>query len=430
MPSIGREQRHFWLLTSLLLVFGAVFILRGPMRAIVKGEDFAHIYVAVSLWLQGENPYDGVACEASMRAQGYKNPSAVLVGSFYPPTMPAGLAPLGLLDWPTARLVWAGVNLLSCGVLVWAMADWLAPLGRRRRWWVALLLVLMSGFIATTLSVGQLSLLVGACLCAGIVFLQRDRSGLAGSLIGFACLMKPQMAMGFLVLLALRRDWRVLAFAVAVIAVFSGIGVGRLMFSAPTWLHDMTQNIHASQSGLSVNDASVDAPFRFHLIDMRPLLHVFLPASMVGPIAMGFVVTLAGLALFRLFRIGVGEHLLLLSAGVGLLTLLPIYHRYYDAVLLMPLLAVVVLRLKQDRRDCLMWGLALVLAPMFFPGPTALHAVESLVWFPQEIAETWFWRHVVLVHHAWCMVTAAILLVAWTWLVKKPDLRQRSSESV
>ena len=82
---MDRQQPiRFWILSSLLLVFGALFLLRGPGRALDKGGDLSHLYAASGLWLTGGNPYDGDQCVDRMRQAGHDAPEIVVNGSFYP----------------------------------------------------------------------------------------------------------------------------------------------------------------------------------------------------------------------------------------------------------------------------------------------------------------------------------------------------------
>lgn len=416
MPLSHARQR--WILISLLLVFGAVFLMRGPVRAINGGADLAHLYAASVLWLDGGNPYDGAQCVQAMQQASYPAPDRVGVGSYYPPPTIATLAPIGLLGWDVARLAWVIVNLGACFVLVWCLEKWLVVDDTGTRWMLAALMVIAWGPVMTTFSVGQLSLVAGAAVCCGVVQIQRGRSVLAGLSFGIACLVKPQMGLGFLVLLLVLRDWRAMIFSVAIVAGLTAIGVGRLMVTAPDWVQLFVENIQASQADHSMNDASVNAPLRHHLIDMRPVLHLLIPGGFVDLFALASVAFMAALAVWKLLKLDINKHLLLASAGVGLLILLPVYHRYYDAVLLMPLLALVVNRLWLIRSDVLVWVIVLAMVPLVFPAPAALRSLSDQSTFPQWLAENWIWQNVVLLQHAWCLLIAAIALVWWT--LKQP----------
>jgi hypothetical protein len=409
------NRRRTWILAGLLLVFGAVFVQRGPIRAIDNSNDLAHLYVAAALWLEGGNPYDGNQCVERLREAGDHRPEKVAYGSYYPPPSIATLAPIGLMSWDLARLVWLLINLVCCFAMVWAAATWLDIGPSHVRWMLSTLLVLAWGPVATTLSLGQLSLVSGACAMAGVICLQRGITWLAGLLIGLSCLIKPQLGAGFLVLVALRRDWGALAFGSGLVALMTLVGIGRMMLIVPNWFEAMSMNYASGTASGEAIDASIDAPMRFHMIDLRPVLHLVLPDHWVTFAALSFVAVLALFAIWRLQRIGLRQHVLLSIAGVGLLMLMPVYHRYYDAVLLMPLLVLVTNSLLKNPRDRLMCVIALVLLPLIAPLPSFFAVLESKGVVPESIVQLWPWKHIVVIHQPWCLLIAAIALICWTW---------------
>lgn len=412
MQRLRRYQ--VWILAGLLLVFGGLFVVRGPARALYQGADLAHLYAASALWANGGNPYDGEQCVGLMEQAGYPKPGHVSNGSFYPPPTLAVMAPLGMLGWEAARLVWLVVNLLGCAALVWALAAWLGFEQAWLRWSLATLIVLAWGPIATALSLGQLSIAAAAGVFAGLVLMQRGKAGWAGLLIALGCLIKPQLGLGFLLLVALHRQWRALLIASVLIAGVSALGVGRLMLTAPGWAGELASNIANDQASGNVLDASLQGPLRYQMIDLRPLLHLVLPRAWVNLSALFVVAVLAGLALWKLMRAGLSRYALLAASGVGLLMLLPVYHRYYDAVLLMPLLALVVNALVRDRSDRLMGVIALAMLPLVQPLPSLLAVLHQKGVIPEALHASWPWQQLVLQHQSWCLLIAAIVLVVWT----------------
>lgn len=409
------HRRPIWILAGLLVIFVSVFVVRGPMRAAGGGADLAHVYAASVLWLEGGNPYDGEQCVEAMRQAGYDNPEHVANGSFYPPPTIAALAPLGLMGWDAARLFWLAINLGGCAMLVWALAYWLDVQDTRARWLLAALVVVAWGPVATTLSLGQLAIVSAACAFVGLVLLDRGRVWLPGLLIGISCLVKPQLGLGFLLLVLLRRDWRAAGIAAVFIAVVSSVGVGRLIMTAPDWAEGLARNIASEQAGGAVLDASLDGPVRYQMIDLRPLLHLVLPGAWVNVSALLLTAVFAGAALWKLLRAGLSRHMLLAVSGVGLLVLLPVYHRYYDAVLLLPLLVLVFNALAHDRRDMLMVVIALAMLPMVLPLPAILAVLHQKSIVPQALHSSWPWQNVVLQVQSWCLLIATVGLVVWTW---------------
>lgn len=412
--ALTRRSQHL-ILIGLLLLFGTVFVVRGPVRAVDGGEDLAHLYAASVLWLEGGNPYDGERCVEVMERVGHPDPSHVANGSFYPPSTIATLSVLGLMGWDASRLAWLAVNLACCAVLVWALAGWLQLDSAASRWMAAVLILIAWGPVMTALSLGQLSITAAAGIFAGLICLERGRPWLAGVLLAIGCLIKPQLGLGFLVLVGLRRQWFALGISVALIALVTGLGIWRLMVAAPDWASLLVGNIEQDQAPGQVLDASLGGPLRHQMIDIRPLLHLVLPTAWVNISALLLVGVMAAVAIWRLLRVGLHRYALLASAGVGLLVLLPVYHRVYDATVLLPLLALVINRLLCCRRDALMVVIATLILPLSLPLPSILVVLNQRGVIPDSIHSAWFWEHVVLQHQSWCLLLASIALIAWTY---------------
>lgn len=410
-------HRQQGILIGLLMIFGVVFVARGPLRAIDGGTDLVHLYAAAVVWLEGGSPYDGQQCADAMAHAGYSNPQHVASGSYYPPPTIAALSPLGLMSWESARLVWLSLNLIACGVLVWALTCWLTVLQGSSRGMLAVLLVIAWGPAMTALSLGQLSIVASALIFSGLILLDRGKPWIAGLLLAAGCLIKPQLGLGFLLLIALRREWLTLGVGLALIAMVTGLGIGRLMLTTPDWAGQMAGNIANDQTMGLVLDASPDAPMRFQMIDLRPLLYLLVSEAWVGFSALLVAASLAAVAIVKLLRLGIQRHVLLATAGVGLLVLLPVYHRAYDAMLLLPLLALVINHVRRAPRDRLMMLIGLAMLPLFLPLPAILAVVRQRGLISDNLYHTWLWQNVVMQHQSWCLLIASIALVVWTWRI-------------
>ncbi|MEM9347287.1 MAG: glycosyltransferase family 87 protein [Planctomycetota bacterium] len=424
------SRRHTWILIVLLLVFGAVFVMRGPVRALAKSSDLAHLYSAGVLWVEGGSPYDGKQCAEVMRRAGYAEPEAVDFGSFYPPSTIALLSPLGLLSWATAKLVWMLLNLVAGAAVVWALVNWMRFGLIQTRWLVALLLVVGFGATGTTFSLGQLSLVCAGCAFAGLALLDRGKPLLAGVLIGLACLVKPQLGLGFLLLAGLRREWLVVAIGVGVIAVVSGIGIGRLMHTVPDWASQLSGNIAFEQEHGIMLDSSPDGELRYQMIDLRPLVHLVLPTPMVNLGALLLVTLFAGIALIKLVRLGLDRHTLLSVSGVGLLLLMPIYHRYYDAMFLLPLFVLLMNQWLRSRTDPWLLTTGVAMLPLTIPLQSVIYLLHLRGVVPDALHFSWFWQNLVLQVQSWCLLIAAVALIIWTWKLPINDENRAVSHSM
>ena len=412
------------LIVLLLLLLAGQFVLRGPWRGLHGGAEYAYIYSASRAWLDGAQPYNLDACIAQLADAGHPNPRQLDEGALYPPATLPVFATLAWMDWSAALPLWVGINLLATATLMLVLYHWLpTTLAPRPRALLALGLVLAWSPIHTAFFVGQLSILVAALISAGLLLVQRRRPGLAGVLIGVACAAKPQLALGFLVLLALGRYWKALLSGGLTLALLAILAVVRLNQTAPGWVAQFRANLAEASAGNGIVSAGPDATLRFQMLDLRPILFGLTDnATLVSAISFGLVLLAGGLAVARLLRLGIREHWLLAGAGVALLMLLPVYHRYYAAVILLPLIGWVAAYCVNTRRDRLGWVLALCLLPFAVPGTTMLWKLQQRGSLPGALTDTWLWTYGVLQHQTWCLLVILVLLLAWLYRRPLPVL--------
>lgn len=130
----------------------------------------------------------------------------------YPPFVAWMFAGLAALSPTQAYLLWTGVNVLLLVVTVYALTS-LPGLATRRTRLLAGLAVLAFFPTLVVFIKGQLSFLILALLSAAFLSLRRGREGLAGLWLGLG-LVKPQLVIVPVIVLAYQRRWRaVLAFA-------------------------------------------------------------------------------------------------------------------------------------------------------------------------------------------------------------------------
>lgn len=419
----GRRWLKLLAVVGLVLLAGQ-FVVRGPARSLGSGShDYAFVYAASGAWLSGQDPFSHEACVAQLAGAGHPVPETVTHGSLYPPPTISIFAPLAWLDWEASRGAWLGVNLLSVGAMGWVVFAWLpAGLSWRCRAGLAAAVVLAWAPIHTAFFVGQLSILVGACLAGGLLLVQRGRPWLAGGVIGLACCVKPQLGLGFLVLLALGGYWRAIASGSLVLAAASGIAILRLMQTTPDWVAHLRANIAEASVPGGMVDAGPAAVMRYQMLDLRPILFGMTDhPAVVWSVAWAVAAVAGGLALFRLYRLGLREHWLLAGGGVSLLMLLPVYHRYYDAVILLPLIIWVLRRCLAQERDKLAWLMAGCLLPLVVPGPTVLFTLQKRGTLPEALGDSWLWTYGVLQHQSWCLLLILVALLVWLYRRPRPE---------
>jgi hypothetical protein len=430
-----------WLLLAAVLWYAW----RGPVAAWSGFSDFALVYGQARVWAQGGDPYDHPTLLAAMAAAGVDAPASFdreRWPAIYPPTMHPLMAPLALLPWVVAKAIWLVLN-VAATLLVIALSVRLAGL----RGTAAVLFAAGALAFAPLLSgiaKGQLAL-VSLVLALDAWSMARQREGasgrggwLAGVLLGLGMALKPQIAGVVWLALVWRGRWRAALTGAAVAAGVGAVGAGWLWFNDVAWLEGLRANLADNAVGGSGDPTSAN-PLRFQLINLHYLLAVLLGddravidwgVRITAGLLAGAALVLSWLAARR--RRGaqgleaqgrgaqgleardrdVQDADLLLLGVLAAVSLLAVYHRAYDAVLLYPAAAWSVreawigCRCARGRLGVLsVW----VLAVFLLPGAALPHLLAERGLVPAALADSWFWQAVVLPHQVWALLAAAVL---------------------
>ncbi|MCB9664106.1 MAG: DUF2029 domain-containing protein [Alphaproteobacteria bacterium] len=199
------------------LILGAVAVhlssLQGAWRGAQRvggGNDFASYHYATRLAAAGDDPYDVGALRSAARRDG------LLRGVhpfFYPPPFLLSTAWTLPLSLRTAYRTWFWLDELAALLAGLALARWWRALGPAVP--VALLVVLAAlDALPNNHVMGQMNLPVLALVVGGLWADARERTTLAGVLLGVACMLKMAPAL-FVAWWLLHRRWRPVAVAVA-----------------------------------------------------------------------------------------------------------------------------------------------------------------------------------------------------------------------
>jgi alpha-1,2-mannosyltransferase len=194
------------------------------------GTDFSSFYAAGSMALEGHaaNAYDMAAHYArQQQIFGAKTP---YYAWFYPPFLLFIAAPLALLPYPAALILWQAATL---AFYVWVIGAILQPIRQSRPdlgyLWVLLALAFPAVFI--NLGHGQNGLLTAALLGAALLALARQPL-LSGTLFGLLAY-KPQFALVIPIALLASSQWRAIAAAAATIVALFALSVAA--FGTEIW---------------------------------------------------------------------------------------------------------------------------------------------------------------------------------------------------
>lgn len=424
-PTAREPTRMRWLCIAFVMLAAVAFVGRGPVRGWSGGGDLTMIHSAAKVWLEGGNPYRFEDIVGAFRADGGDPERTRTPRNFialYPPSTLVAAAPFGAMPWPAAQKAWVVFNVLLMIPLIWAawrvagVRGWGEP-----TWWIIGICLLLSP-IHSAFKTGQITILTGAAALAGIALLPR-RAVIAGVLIGFSAAVKPQMTGILVVLLAVTGQWRALVAACLTGLGMLAIAIGRLEMVDAEWLALLRANLYEFTHG--GNGDPTIANENWHLrMDLVTALHAFTDRrALVQAMAWTVFVILCGTAVMldrarRAGRAAIREHPpasagepLLLPSILAVVTLLPAYHRFYDAILLVLPWLWVVQRARCGRLDRLTVFAAAMLTVFFVPHVTAAMVILVNPHLPEALTDSRLWLGTVMSVQVWALLGLSLALL-------------------
>jgi hypothetical protein len=340
------------------LVLGSaalIFLVAGGTRFSRSSADFVPVYTGALCLVHACNPYDTTQLEQQFyQSGGHPNevPSWSIEVPVYPPSTFLALSPLAALPYPTARLSWFLLNAclyITSAALIRSMypQSWLATL-------LVSVFLVASGILSV---LGQPALFaISLVLIGTYLFLRGRLIPLAAILFLLSLAVKPQIGGLILLYLLVRRiHWPYAAAAMAgalVILVSAGIILKHHPQSA-SWSDTLKSNLSSTLGPGGSADPRPANPQAIGDLNLQALTSVFfLEASEFNIVAYVVFACLAAAWIFAVLRAMPGiETNLLALAALAILSLTPVYHRFYDTRLL--LLTIPALVLIFDKRRIL-----------------------------------------------------------------------------
>jgi hypothetical protein len=383
-------------------------------------NDFLPLYIQSKAWAQGKDPYSAQSF-ISLWPSGNRRPSWVDTDAAngvlelkrgmptpYPPSSLLVLSPFSLLPWAVAQPLWMVLNIAAVVLSPFALLSIcrcsLADL--RARLFLAAAFALAP--FHTGLATGHLAMLAISLLVGTVWAARSGREKTAGVLLAIVVCLKPTVAGGLLLFYLVRRQWKVAGIACAAGAMIGILGASRLTIAGVPWLASYLENIRRIfASGALTDFAGVDA-IRFNLINAQVFFYSLLGNVSVAERLAQFVGTaFLGSWLWFCWRRRAASELLEISA-ISVISLIPVYHRFYDAALLIWPLAWSLL-LAGKRSNAAVTLVAIV--PFLVPGATLLSELARTGRIPSAVASGWWWNAIVLSHEAWDLILLAVLLL-------------------
>jgi hypothetical protein len=422
------------LLGLLALCAGAEFLIRGPVRfAHARNfNDFISPYIQTQAWMHGEDPYSPQnlvrlwphdAARSDFLARDLADGSLGLkrgIPTAYPLTAFVLFTPFASLSWHVAHPVWLIVTVLSFAVTVVCVMSVAKFVPRSRRSLAFLAIALALAPFHTGLAAGSIVIVAVAASAAAVWTAEREHDILAGVLLAVSVSLKPQIGLPFLFYYLVRRRWRTAALAGAVIALLLGVSLARLSISGTPWVQNYLYDNRTLFAVGSLGDFTEKDPLRFGLINFQVAAYTLLE-NRDRAIVTAFV--LAGAAgvvwLYVLNKRRNRQGGLLELSALAVVSLLPIYHRLYDASLLIFPLAWSLTAIEDRLRPIARCVLVVILLVFLVPGGSALEQWQQSGHFA-AIKNYWWWNMIVLPHESWSILILSLLLLRAMQITASP----------
>jgi len=379
-----------WLLIALIVIAAVKFVLRGPERAVWNSGDFMPIYLAARAWMHGLDPCAQLS-PAGLRA-------------LYPPPTFVVVAPLALMPWPFAKAVWCVLNLAALALLI-GFLHRLAEI----RFFGPRSLCLIAGTLAlepssTAIMLGQPCIIVASLVAYSILAAERGSQSLSGVTKGLGLALKPQLAAAFALPHLIGRRWKICIAIGLTVLVLGGIALLQL-HSQPGWFANYLSNLKSAFGPGGGDDPGPTNPNRVQLINLRYPLTVLLGNGLLAayvPLLTGALLAIP--PLLALIQRPTGLRLIHCVSLLALVELIVIYHRSYDAILVVfPMAWALSAAVPRN----LAWPVLLTVAMFFLPSGVGVQALGEQDWFPIWISSGLLWRGLFIPYQAWALVVMA-----------------------
>jgi hypothetical protein len=371
-----KADLRFWF-GLLFIVFALMeYGIRGPARAPTNSGDFAGPYAATRVFWEHANPYDDFLLTQALG----KNAVNARLESHYPPHTLVLLFPFVMFSWQQAKIVMAFVNTLL--PLVAVLFFVFAPSFRTQsllKKVCCILVFLLWAPLHTGIALGQLAVLSFALGFVAIQLASAGYSKSAGIVLAASLFAKPHLAFLLPLYFLLRRWYRSIWMCLAIFVMVSLFIVGWWRDKMGFFLKSLLE--HLQERSVS-GSLSASGPYFFERIDLAPL---WPSGSFILVFILGVAVILPLLRLFPKSYLMEKESDRLLIQELGLaciclFTLVIVYHKYYDASLLLIPLAYAALRYDLSRSGRRVWALCFLLSiPFLAPISATISVLSRLI---------------------------------------------------
>jgi hypothetical protein len=330
-----------WFLASIAVVIAMLTAVSvAPRWRKAPFADFSNIQTGAQCLIAGCDPYDSVALNGEAARRHDAKGEMWEMSPVYPPSALILALTYEALPWPLAAHLFdltGGLLAAGCaGLMVWRF--------RIRLWDPAALIVLglvISEAVQGALDYGNPALLEAALAGLGCLFVirgERRSFDFAGCVaLGVALALKPQLAVGVIIVLLLWRETRmagIRACGIALALLLIGLLSYRLRLGSFHYLSTLHHAFSLSVAPLASSDFASNFSFDFLNIQTSFATIHHLGRRSINLLAWLTAALLAALAIALARRSGALRYRPWTMIALGqIICLLPIYHRGYDRVI-------------------------------------------------------------------------------------------------
>jgi len=270
--------------------------------------------------------------------------------------------------------VWTVINLAAVIAMLVAAASIARLRLTETRGLLFLAMCLGLAPLQTGVSTANPSILGIALSIVGLWLAENRRDAAAGILTGMTICIKLPIGICFFFFYLISRRWKVVIVGTGLAAVIGAVAIRNLWWSIGlSWLSSYRQLTQQMFSPGSINDYTQANPVWYQMVNLQgPLYALMESAKAVNFWAIGLSMSLITVWVRRRMIAPRNRPLNLLAISTLIvISLLPVYHRFYDASVLVLPLAWTVSQFERVRPRLTLLIMALI-APFFIPGATLL----------------------------------------------------------
>jgi hypothetical protein len=257
---------------------------------------------------------------------------------------------------------------------------------------------------------------------------KHSREYLAGIALAIAICLKPQAGLCFLAFFLIQKRWSIAKLGGAMSASIMLVSLTRLWLAGTPWVETYIGVSRAMFAPGAINDFTGQNPVWFHMVNLQVAFFPLLGSARAANLCALLAAAVFGFIwLMIVTRWAVDTDPLLVFSTLGIISLLPVYHRFYDSVLLIFPVAWALLRPHPRRGNA---QAAMFLSALFLaPGGALVTQLAERAHLSAAVVNSWWWRSLVVGHQSWALLLLSIILLRSMMLAKQEAVDRCHSQA-